>query len=191
MASVYRDAAHQQRVRNWCLERLGEWDVPHLRHEVPTTAGVARRPGGIVAGALQYRHQCIQMFEGYSGFRDEVEAEEALARGQLLADMGTDGDRLSLTGPAGAEAEARLAEFARHAVFDGQVVTDEVRLRRIVTRHDPHLYPGTFLTRVYNPERALCRTPSGSTETPEADGSRAIPFARPGNVLIQSRRAGT
>lgn len=111
------------------------------------------------------------MFEGYagtsdSGFRDEVEAEQALARGQYLADISTDGDRLSLTGPAGSEAEARLAEFARHAVFDGQVVTDEARLRRIMARHDPHLYPGTFLTCVYNPDRALCRTPSGPTETP-------------------------
>ncbi|MFD8393736.1 hypothetical protein ACFV2N_32175 [Streptomyces sp. NPDC059680] len=25
---------------------------------------IARRPGGTIAGALQYRHQCIQMFEG-------------------------------------------------------------------------------------------------------------------------------
>ncbi|WP_307072175.1 hypothetical protein [Streptomyces canus] len=124
---------------------------------------IARRPGGAIAGALQYRHQCIQMFEGYagtsdSGFRDEVEAEQALARGQLLAEMGADEDRPTLSGPAGAEAEARLAEFARHTVFDGQVVTDEARLRRIVARHDPHLYLGTFVTCVYNPDRALCRT---------------------------------
>ncbi|WP_258198756.1 alpha/beta fold hydrolase [Streptomyces sp. A244] len=40
MPSIYRDAVRQQRVRNWCLERLGEWDVPHLRQEVPTAAGV-------------------------------------------------------------------------------------------------------------------------------------------------------
>ncbi|MGW0655379.1 hypothetical protein ACWD4T_42555 [Streptomyces umbrinus] len=111
------------------------------------------------------------MFEGYagtsdSGFRDEVEAEEALARGQYLADMSTNGDRPALTGPAGAEAETRLAAFARHTVFEGQVVTDEARLRRIVARHDPHLYPGTFLTCVYNPDRALCRTPSGPADRP-------------------------
>ncbi|MDX2544085.1 hypothetical protein ACOT81_20930 [Streptomyces sp. WI04-05B] len=132
---------------------------------------IARRPGGTIAGALQYRHQGIQMFEGYagtsdSGFRDEVEAEEALTRGQFLAGMSTDDDRPALTGPAGAEAEARLAAFARHTVFDGQVVTDEARLRRIIARHDPHLYPGNFLTCVYNPDRALCRTPSGPAETP-------------------------
>ncbi|MFI7020368.1 hypothetical protein [Streptomyces sp. NPDC050164] len=105
------------------------------------------------------RHQRLR-------FRDEVEAEEALARGQLLAGMSTDDDRLALTGPAGAEAETRLAAFARHAAFNGQIVTDEARLRRIMARHDPHLYLGTFLTCVSNPDRALCRTPSGPTETP-------------------------
>ncbi|MFE3033071.1 hypothetical protein ACFXKY_15675 [Streptomyces canus] len=132
---------------------------------------IARRPGGTIAGALQYRHQRIQMFEGYagtsdSGFRDEVEAEEAFARGQFLAELGADDDRPSLTGPAGEEAEARLAELARHTVFDGQVVTDEARLRRILARHDTRLYPGTFITCVYNPDRALCRTSEGPADQP-------------------------
>ncbi|MFF2640056.1 hypothetical protein ACFVUB_09405 [Streptomyces niveus] len=120
---------------------------------------IARRPGGAIAGALQYRHQRIHMFEGYagtsdSGFRDEVQAEDALARGQYLGDLSADTDRPQLTGPAGAEAEQRLADLTRHAVFHGQVVTDEVRLRRIIARHDPRIYPGTFVTCVYNPDRA-------------------------------------
>ncbi|MEU6777377.1 hypothetical protein [Streptomyces sp. NPDC046759] len=130
---------------------------------------IARRPSGTIARALQYRHQGIQMFEGYagtsdSGFRDEVEAEEALARGQPLVEVGADADRPTLTGPAGAE--ARLAELARHTLFDGQFVTDEARLRRIVARHDPHVYPGTFVTCVYNPDRALCRTSADPGEHP-------------------------
>ncbi|MEU7306077.1 hypothetical protein [Streptomyces sp. NPDC007206] len=59
---------------------------------------IARRPGGTIAGALQYRHQRIQMFEGYagtsdSGFRDEVEAEEAFTRGQFLTHLSADHDR--------------------------------------------------------------------------------------------------
>ncbi|MFF4402632.1 hypothetical protein [Streptomyces sp. NPDC001480] len=167
-------------INTYCTERGRPDGVPEERGRPPrlTTRQfrrtlawfIARRPGGTIAGALQYRHQCIQMFEGYagtsdSGFRDEVEAEEALARGQLLADMAAE-DRPALTGPAGAEAEARLAEFARHAAFDGQVVTDEARLRRILARHDPHVYPGTFLTCVYNPDRALCRNPASATDQP-------------------------
>ncbi|MEV0186731.1 hypothetical protein AB0I54_47275 [Streptomyces sp. NPDC050625] len=148
--------------------------LPHLtpRQFRRTVAWfIARRPGGSIAGALQYRHQRIQMFEGCagtseSGFRDEVEAEEAFARGQFLAEMGADDDRPALTGPVGAEAEARLAELARHTVFDGQVVTDEARPRRIVARHDTHLYPGTFVTCIYSPDRALCRTPVGPAGQP-------------------------
>ncbi|MGW7522669.1 hypothetical protein [Streptomyces sp. NPDC054783] len=162
---------------------------------------IARRPGGSIAGALQYRHQCIQMFEGYagtsdSGFRDVVEAEEAFARGQFLAEMGADNDRPALTGPAGAEAEARLAELARHTVFDGQVVTDEARLRRIVARHDTHLYPGTFVTCVYNPDRALCRTPMGPAGQPVladcqplACRNTALTIRQPGGPCRSSRPA--
>jgi hypothetical protein len=50
---------------------------------------IARRPGGVIAGAMQYRHLNIQMFEGYagtsdSGFRAEVDSEHAIARGEHL-----------------------------------------------------------------------------------------------------------
>ncbi|MFM9443068.1 hypothetical protein [Streptomyces acidiscabies] len=73
----------------------------------------------------------------------EAEAEEAFARGQFLAEPAAD-DRPSLTGPAGEEAEARL--------------------RRILAHHDTYLCPGTFITCVYTPDRALCRA-SGTTPT--------------------------
>jgi hypothetical protein len=50
---------------------------------------IARRPGGSIAGAIAYRHMSIQLFECYagtsdSGFRAEVESEQALARGEQL-----------------------------------------------------------------------------------------------------------
>ena len=53
---------------------------------------IARRPGGAIAGALAFRHHAIQMFEGYagtsdSGFRAEVESEQALARGEHLVEL--------------------------------------------------------------------------------------------------------
>ncbi len=74
---------------------------------------IARRPGRVIAGALQYRHHAIQMFESYaatsaSGFRAEVEAEQAITRGEHLLAMTDLHQHHQLTSPAAAEAAARL-----------------------------------------------------------------------------------
>lgn len=71
---------------------------------------IARQPGGTIAGAIQYRHHSVQMFGGYpgtsaSGFRHEVEAEQAIARGEQLGDIILNPAPQRLTGPA-AEPEA-------------------------------------------------------------------------------------
>jgi integrase len=117
---------------------------------------IARRPGGVIAGALQYRHHAIQMFESYagtsaSGFRAEVEAEQAIARGEHLLAM-TD-QHQHLTGPAAREAAARLAAFGG---FAGQVTTAPRRIARVMASHDPAVYPGEYVTCVYSHARALC-----------------------------------
>jgi hypothetical protein len=111
---------------------------------------------------MQYRHQSVQMFEGYagtsvSGFRPEVEAEQALARGEKLGDIILNPVQHQLTGPAADEARARLSALAEDVDFPGKVVTDRKRLARLMNRHDPRVYPGEFVTCVYNPDRALCR----------------------------------
>ena len=129
---------------------------------------IARQPGGVIAGSMAYRHHRVQMFEGYagtsaSGFRAEAEAEDAIARGEQLCDLVTSHGQHPLTGPAAAEAEARLADLQRHVTFDGKVITDARRLRRIMDRHDPRIYPGQYVTCVYNPDRALCRRGGGAT----------------------------
>lgn len=122
---------------------------------------IARRPGGAIAGAIHYRHQAVQMFEGYagtsdSGFRAEVESEQALARGEHLLAMIDQHDHKSLTGPAAAEAGRRLEQFGEQARFVGAVITDAHRLKRLLRRDDPAIYPGTYVTCVFNPDKALC-----------------------------------
>jgi hypothetical protein len=122
---------------------------------------IARRPGGTIAGALQYRHHGIQVFEGYagtsdSGFRAEVESEQALARGEHYLAMVDAHEHTELTGPAAAEAARRLEDFGHRARFQGTVVTDERRLKRIMKREDPAVYPGTFITCVHDHSKALC-----------------------------------
>jgi hypothetical protein len=106
------------------------------------------------------------MFEGYagtsdSGFRAEVESEQALARGEHLLAMIDAHEHTQLAGPAAAEAERRLAEFDEHARVDNQarfagtVLTDPRRLTRLMRRQDPAIYPGTFATCVFQPDKAL------------------------------------
>ncbi len=116
---------------------------------------IARHPGGVIAGAIQYRHHAIQMFEDYAGtsstgFRAEVESEQAIARGEHLLAMIDQHEHQQMTGPAAAEAAGRLASFA------GQVATDPRRLARLMARHDPAIYPGKYVTCIYSHAKALC-----------------------------------
>jgi hypothetical protein len=58
-----------------------------------------------------------------------------------------------LTGPAAAEAAARLNALAG---FAGQVTTDPRRIARLMASHDPAVYPGEYVTCIYSHPRALC-----------------------------------
>ncbi|MFI5864660.1 hypothetical protein [Streptomyces sp. NPDC051546] len=122
---------------------------------------IARRPGGVIAGALQYRHHSIQMFEGYagtsdSGFRAEVESEQAITRGEVYMEMIEAHPHLDLAGPSAEEAARRLKDFGERAQFQGQTALDKNRLKRIMKRHDPAIYPGEYITCVNDPAKALC-----------------------------------
>ncbi|MFF8643236.1 hypothetical protein [Streptomyces sp. NPDC015345] len=100
------------------------------------------------------------MFEGYagtsaSGFRAEVESEQALARGETYITMIDAHERIDLTGPSAEEVARRLDEFGERAQFQGQIALDEHRLKRIMKRHDPAIYPGEYITCVHDP-KVLC-----------------------------------
>lgn len=143
-----------------------EWRLSTRQFRRTLAWFIARQPGGVIAGAMQYRHLQVQMFEGYagtseSGFRDEVQAEEAIARGEKLGDLIVNHDHHRLIGPAAEEAEARLAEFERHVQFHGKVFNDAKRMKRHMDRHDPHIYPGAFVTCIHNADRALCHRSDG------------------------------
>ncbi len=123
---------------------------------------IARHPGGSIAGAIAFRHLSIQMFEGYagtsdSGFRAEVESEQALARGEHLMAMIDQHEHTDLAGPAADEAVRRLEDFGDQARFRGTVITDERRLQRLMDRHDPAIYPGKYITCVHTHATALCQ----------------------------------
>ncbi|MEU5149356.1 hypothetical protein AB0G42_19505 [Streptomyces yangpuensis] len=131
---------------------------------------IARRPGGSIAGAIQYRHLSVQMFEGYagtsrSGFRAEAQQEQALARGEQLAAMVEGHEHHRLHGPAAAEAAERLKKFGDRIRFMGST-PDEAQMRKLMEREDPRIYPGTYVTCNDNPGRRLCMPSTDTSASP-------------------------
>jgi hypothetical protein len=81
-------AAHN-RADSVPLVRRQRWRLSTSQFRRTLAWFIARQSGGTIAGTIQYRHHSIEMFEGYagtsdSGFRGEVEAEQALERGERL-----------------------------------------------------------------------------------------------------------
>ncbi|MET8997136.1 hypothetical protein [Amycolatopsis sp. NPDC004169] len=104
------------------------------------------------------------MFEGYagtsrSGFRAEVESEQALLRGEHLTDIATTYHH-DLAGPAAEEARRRLDILTANPDFPELVLADPVRTRRFLARHEPDVYPGTYATCVFTAATARCLPPS-------------------------------
>lgn len=151
---------------------------------------IARRPGGTIAGAIAYRHHSIQMFEGYagssaSGFRAEVEAEEALARGEHLLAMIDRHEHHGLSGPAANEAYGRLEAMQSGERFEGTVVTDPRRLLRILDKNGAAIHPGKYVTCVFDPARAKCLA---STSAPDPSSCKPTSCQ---NVALTARNRAT
>ncbi|WP_461084959.1 hypothetical protein [Streptomyces deserti] len=86
-----------------------------------------------------------------------MESEQALARGEHYMTMIDAHEHEDLAGPAADEAERRLQGFGHRARFQGRVIVDDdQRLKRILKRHDPAIYPGEFITCVHDHPKALC-----------------------------------
>ncbi|MDY7556096.1 hypothetical protein [Cryobacterium sp. 10C3] len=120
---------------------------------------IARRPGGSIAGAIQFRHHSVQMFEGYagtsdSGFRAEVESEIAMARGDYLVDLESRG--VELLGPAGDIARDRASKFVGRMRFAGIVADNPKQMKLLVEQEEPGVYPGEFVTCVFDASKAKC-----------------------------------
>ena len=114
------------------------------------------------------------MFEGYcgtsdSGFRAEVESEQALARGEHLAQMIEGHEHSDLRGPAAHTAQRRLQEWGSQ--FGGAVITDNHQMKRLMRRADYAISPGTFAMCVFDPDKAMCyqqRQPLAANNRPRA-----------------------
>ncbi|MFF3376452.1 hypothetical protein ACFYXF_26295 [Streptomyces sp. NPDC002680] len=137
---------------------------------------IAHQPFGVVAGARQYKHAAITMFEGYagtsaSGFADEVAAEEAVAKLDYVEDLYHDWNDGGAS--AGGAARRIEAEFDRIRSELGDlpgVVASPSRLSTLLHHLTKTLHPGVLNDCFYQAETAVCR-------------KRAKPLGRPVPML--------
>lgn len=154
---------------------------------------IAREPGGVVAGALQYRHLSIQIFEGYAGssaagFRAEVEAEEAIVRGEFMLGLVSDDEPLRFQGPASEESARRVARARTVAGYEGLTITDPLRVVRMFDLEGAVLYPGRYVTCAFDAGRARCIARNDSAKS-KPSLEHCEPFRCSNVALTKENRA--
>ncbi|WP_129807790.1 hypothetical protein [Streptomyces albidoflavus] len=134
---------------------------------------IARRPGGLVALAIQYGHMRTVVSAGYAsrspdGIHDLLDIETAQATVGTLATLNADlSEGVGISGPAA----RRAINAAAHAPeFIGAVIS--VRTAQdILDNSQLSVYdnPGGYLMCVYNRDKALCHRLEGQQEAPSLD----------------------
>ncbi len=69
-----------------------------------------------------------------------------------------------------------METFGARARFQGKVVLDDNRLRRLMAKHDPAVYPGEYITCVHDHAKALCERARhrGSEGLPDHGGCKPL-----------------
>jgi integrase len=148
----------------------GRVTAPRLRRTLAWH--IVRRPGGIVAGAVQYGHIRTQITQGYagladSGFVDELAFEELLVRIEALHE---DAKRLQegehVSGPAAATYRERVAQAEP---FAGLAINSRAQERQLLTNPALNIHHGTMFTCVFRAELAACLSGASTTGGPALD----------------------
>ncbi len=133
---------------------------------------IVRRPGGLIAAALQYGHVHSKVTLGYAGAADtgwlddvtverlEMVLEQADADWRHLAN----GEHVS--GPAADGYRARV-QAARP--FAGRAVTSARSAARLLAAADPSIHHGEAMTCVWRADTAACRNTRLQQGLPAAD----------------------
>jgi hypothetical protein len=142
---------------------------------------IARRPGGLVALAVQYGHMRTAMSAGYAsrsrnGMHDLLDLETALAAADTLASLNEDlANGAGISGPAA----RRAINAARHAPEFAGTIVNARQARALLENPSLTVYenPSAMLMCVYKPDRALCNRIT-EREAPRLD--RCVPSC--GNI---------
>jgi len=121
---------------------------------------VVRRPGGLIATALQYGHVRTRVTLAYAGEADTGWLDDVLIEHlEMVIDQTTeDRGRLDggehVSGPSAPEYRRRLA---RAAPFVGRTVNQVRNAERLLRSNDPNIHHGQGMTCVFRAETAQCR----------------------------------
>lgn len=123
---------------------------------------IAHQPFGIVAGARQYHHAELALFDGYagtsaSGFAAEVATERAIAQLDYVEDLYRDwnaGHRSG--GGAAARVNAEFDRIRRELGDLPGIVASPTRLRTMLQHLTKTLHPGILNDCFYQPATAVC-----------------------------------
>jgi hypothetical protein len=133
---------------------------------------IAHQPFGVVAGAKQYKHAAIAMFEGYagtsaSGFAAEVAANEAIARLDYLEDLYRDyHDGARSGGGAARHVDAEFDRIRRELGDLPGILASPSRLRAMLEHLTTTLHPGVLNDCFYRRESALCTQHANTVNRP-------------------------
>ncbi|WP_406529513.1 integrase [Streptomyces sp. I8-5] len=134
---------------------------------------IARRPGGLVALAIQYGHLRTSISSGYAsrsrdGIHQLLDVETARATADTLTTLHADlADGVGVSGPA---ARRAIHAASQAPAFAGTVFT--VRAARAVLKDASlavHDNPHSYLMCVYNREKALCHRLADRRDAPRLD----------------------
>ncbi|HEY1712578.1 MAG TPA: hypothetical protein VGG07_06725 [Solirubrobacteraceae bacterium] len=133
---------------------------------------IARRPGGLVALAIQYGHLRTAVSASYAqhsrdGIHDLLDVETARATIDTVTQLHADlQDGAGISGPAARRAINAATQAPR---FAGTAITAR-QARKLLTNPDLAVYenPESMLMCVYKADKALCHR-SIATETPSLD----------------------
>jgi len=148
------------------------WPLDNRQFRRTLAWHIAHQPFGVVAGARQYQHAKIMMFEGYagtsaSGFAAEVAAEETVAKLDYLEDLyrdWNDGGRAS--GGATARIDTEFGRIRRELGDLPGVVANPARLRTMLAHLTKVLHPGVLNDCFHQPATAVCAQRAKALDRP-------------------------
>jgi integrase len=136
--------------------KLVRWQFNARQFRRTLARHIARRPFGVIAGMLQYKHVSVATFEGYAGNDPEwnslISEEQELFDVDILGEIALDIAAGEIAGGLGKELAADY-----EAEFEGQALDASAsRIAKWLESASPSVHVGKLNLCLFRPEQALC-----------------------------------